>query len=96
MSEHLNLLYAFGRPLSPLYSFAMSLRAAFYRKGLFKQHRLPVPVVSVGNLTMGGTGKTPMVIYLAKLLAGKSPVIVSRGYGGKVKERVNVVSDGRT
>jgi len=96
MSEHLNLLYAFGRPLSPLYSFAMSLRAALYQKGLFKQHRLPVPVVSVGNLTMGGTGKTPMVIYLAKLLADKSPVIVSRGYGGKAKERVNVVSDGRT
>lgn len=96
MSEHLNLLYAFGRPFSPLYSFAMSLRAAFYQKGLFKQQRLPVPVISVGNLTMGGTGKTPMVMYLARLLADRSPVIVSRGYGGKAKERVNVVSDGRT
>ncbi|MEW6518094.1 MAG: tetraacyldisaccharide 4'-kinase [Thermodesulfobacteriota bacterium] len=96
MSEHLNLLYAFGRPFSPLYSVAMSLRAAFYQKGLFKQQRLPVPVISVGNLTMGGTGKTPMVIYLARLLAARKPVIVSRGYGGRARERVNVVSDGRT
>lgn len=96
MSEHLKLLYTFGRPFSPLFSFVMSLRASWYRKGLFKQHRLPVPVISVGNLTMGGTGKTPMVMYLARLLADRSPVIVSRGYGGKAKERVNVVSDGRT
>ncbi|MBU0967535.1 MAG: tetraacyldisaccharide 4'-kinase [Proteobacteria bacterium] len=96
MSEHLNLLYSFGRFFSPFYSVAMSLRATLYRKGLLKQERLPVPVISVGNLTMGGTGKTPMVMYLARLLADKSPVIVSRGYGGKARERVNVVSDGRT
>ncbi|MBI5559520.1 MAG: tetraacyldisaccharide 4'-kinase [Deltaproteobacteria bacterium] len=95
MSEYVRLLYGLGRPFSPLYTLAMSLRAAMYEKGLFRQYRLPAPVISLGNLTMGGTGKTPMAIYLAGLLAGKKPVIVSRGYGGKAKGRVNVVSDGR-
>ncbi|MFH1217578.1 MAG: tetraacyldisaccharide 4'-kinase [Pseudomonadota bacterium] len=94
MSEHLNILYGFGRPLSPFYGLAMSIRAAFYKKGIFRKYKLPVPVVSVGNLTLGGTGKTPMAIYLAKLLHDNSPVIVSRGYGGRAKGRVNVVSDG--
>lgn len=96
MSEQLSLLYAFGRIFSPFYSVAMSLRAAFFKKGLVKQHRLPVPVVSVGNLTMGGTGKTPMTMYLAGLLSEKKPVIVSRGYGGRANDAVNVVSDGNS
>lgn len=94
MSEHLNILYGFGRPLSPFYGLAMSIRAAFYKKGLLRKQRLPVPVISVGNLTLGGTGKTPMTIYLAKLLRAHAPAIVSRGYGGRAKERVNVVADG--
>jgi tetraacyldisaccharide 4'-kinase len=94
MSEHLRLLYAFGRPFAPLYSLAMTLRAACYRKGLCRRQRLPVPVVSVGNLTMGGTGKTPLVIHLAGLLRARKPVIVSRGYGGRARGRVNVVADG--
>ncbi len=93
MSDHLKILYTFGRFLSPFYGFFMSLRASFYRKGLFKSYALPVPVVSVGNLTMGGTGKTPMTIYLARLLSEWKPAVVSRGYGGKAKERINVVSD---
>lgn len=96
MSEHLTILYAFGRFLSPFYAFTMSLRASFYRKGLIRSHTLPVPVVSVGNLTMGGTGKTPMTIYLARLLSEMNPAVVSRGYGGKAKGRVNVVSNGKS
>lgn len=91
-----NSLFFLGRPLSPLYSSAMKTRTYLYRKGLFKQHRLKVPVISVGNLTMGGTGKTPFVIYLARLLKNKgfNPAVVSRGYRGKSSAAVNIVSDG--
>lgn len=95
MSEQLNLLYTFGRAFSPLYGYVMSFRVALYKKGVLTRHHLPVPVISVGNLTLGGTGKTPMTIYLARLLAARKPAVVSRGYGGKASGRVNVVSDGK-
>ncbi|MDR9500704.1 MAG: tetraacyldisaccharide 4'-kinase [Desulfurivibrionaceae bacterium] len=91
----LNPLFTIGRPFAPLYGAAMAMRASFYARGLFRRHHLGVPVVSVGNLTMGGTGKTPMVIYLARLLAPRKVAIVSRGYGGKAGGKVNVVSDGQ-
>ena len=86
-----------GRPFAPLYGALMRIREGCYRRGLFKVERLPVPVISVGNLTLGGTGKTPMVQFLARLLLehGYSPAVISRGYGGSTKEAVNVVSDGR-
>ncbi len=65
-------------PLSALYAAATALKVA--RPGL----RLPVPVISVGNLTAGGAGKTPVAIWLAGRLAdrGMSPAVVTRGYGG--------------
>jgi tetraacyldisaccharide 4'-kinase len=71
-------------PLSLLYGAFVRLRVWLYAKGLLKQKRLNAPVVSVGNLTVGGTGKTPMVIWIAeKLLAeGKHVAILSRGYRG--------------
>jgi len=94
--QDINLLFAFGRPFAPLYGWLMSLRAAFYKKGVLKQHRLSVPVISVGNLTMGGTGKTPVTIYLGSLLADMNPVIVSRGYKSKSISEVHIVSDGNT
>ncbi len=90
------LLFMLGRPFSPLYGLLMRLRERCYQYGLFKVEQLPVPVISVGNLTLGGTGKTPMVQYLARLLLehGYKPAVISRGYGGSTKEPVNVVSDG--
>jgi tetraacyldisaccharide 4'-kinase len=71
-------------PLSLIYGAAMRLRAWLYANGWLKQERLKGTVISVGNLTVGGTGKTPMVIWLAdKFLAeGKSVAILSRGYRG--------------
>jgi tetraacyldisaccharide 4'-kinase len=71
-------------PLSILYGFATQLRAWLYAKGILKQKRLKRPVVSVGNLTVGGTGKTPMVIWLAErfLAEGRRVGILSRGYKG--------------
>jgi len=71
-------------PLSVLYGDLTRLRARLYAQGTLKSKRLGAPVISVGNLTVGGTGKTPMVIWLAeKLLAeGKRVAILSRGYKG--------------
>jgi len=90
--------FTLGRPFSPIYSLAMRLREKLYRRGMLQSYRLKVPVISVGNLTLGGTGKTPMVQYLARLLQnnGFHPAVVSRGYGGTAKGRVNLVSDGST
>lgn len=89
-------LFFLGRLFAPLYALLMRLRVVLYRRGIFRRHRLPVPVVSVGNLTMGGTGKTPMVLLLARLLAANRRVaIVSRGYGGRAGGGVNMVADGQ-
>ncbi|XP_022848438.1 probable tetraacyldisaccharide 4'-kinase, mitochondrial isoform X1 [Olea europaea var. sylvestris] len=69
---------------SNLYRFAISLRHRLFRLNLLTVYRLPVPVISVGNLTWGGNGKTPMVEFVARLLAdtGIPPLILTRGYGG--------------
>jgi tetraacyldisaccharide 4'-kinase len=71
-------------PLSLLYRAVVRARVWMYQKGWFKQKRLKGTVISVGNLTVGGTGKTPMVIWLAEkfLAEGKRVAILSRGYRG--------------
>jgi tetraacyldisaccharide 4'-kinase len=74
-------------PLSGLYGLAMAFRSVLYRLGLRHRIRIGVPVVVVGNLTVGGTGKTPLVAWLSTHLAavGMRVAIVSRGYGGKAR-----------
>jgi tetraacyldisaccharide 4'-kinase len=96
MKRGLKVLFSVGRLFSPLYGMAMVLRAFLYRQNVLRSETLPVPVISVGNLTMGGTGKTPMVLYVTRYLLGlgKKPAIVSRGYGGKARGPVHVVSNG--
>ncbi|MEA2013905.1 MAG: tetraacyldisaccharide 4'-kinase [Thermodesulfobacteriota bacterium] len=82
--------------ISMLYGGIIHLRNRSYDSGLFTVKKLDKKVIGVGNITVGGTGKTPMVIMLAKFLKDKgySPAILSRGYGGKQKKQVNIISDG--
>jgi tetraacyldisaccharide 4'-kinase len=72
-------------PLSLGFGAAAAVRRAAFRSGLIPGIRLPVPVVVVGNITVGGSGKTPLVLWLAATLRarGHTPGIVSRGYGGR-------------
>ena len=83
--------------ISIFYGAAQRLRAACYRHQLLPSRELPCKVISVGNITVGGTGKTPMTIHVAGEIkrAGLKVVIVSRGYKGGAEKYGGVVSDGR-
>jgi tetraacyldisaccharide 4'-kinase len=80
-------------PLTPLYRGAVMARIGAYGRGWFSSSRLAVPVISVGNLTFGGTGKTPMVITLVRDLVrrGRHPAVLTRGYGRVVADPVVLV-----
>ncbi len=85
-------------PLSLLFRMLVRVRRAAYRKGLLRSHRIDVPVIVVGNITVGGTGKTPLVAWLARYLReqGFKPGIIARGYGGRASswpQQVRVDSD---
>ncbi len=75
-------------PLSALFYLISALRRLAYRLGLLASEQLPVPVIVVGNITVGGSGKTPLVVWLAEFLkqAGYRPGIISRGYGGQSEQ----------
>jgi tetraacyldisaccharide 4'-kinase len=93
--QRITVISALLYPLSLLFRLVVSLRRAAYRAALLKQHRVRVPVVVVGNITVGGTGKTPLTLWLTGLLsqAGFSPGIVSRGHGGTVRRPHRVAAD---
>jgi len=80
-------------PLAPLYRGAVRARLSAYDRGWLRSSRLPVPVISVGNLTFGGTGKTPTVIALVRDLVrrGRHPAVLTRGYGRAERAPVVVV-----
>jgi tetraacyldisaccharide 4'-kinase len=82
--------------ISAIYSTLMRMRNACFDAGILRSRRLPVPTISVGNITVGGTGKTPMVTKIAEMLiaAGEKPCILTRGYGRADVTRRVVVSDG--
>lgn len=84
------------RVLSLPYEVAARCRAGCYRWGLRATNRLPVRVVSIGNLTVGGTGKTPMVIWAVQQLIGQGRrvAVLSRGYRRRSREAHLLVSDG--
>ncbi|MDO9391133.1 MAG: tetraacyldisaccharide 4'-kinase [bacterium] len=92
---------AFLWPVSLLYGLIMEVRAGAYKTGLFRSHKAAVPVISIGNIVAGGTGKTPMAIYVAQILMGQGlrTAVLSRGYRrkSKTKDQISkslVVSDG--
>ncbi len=95
-NELLQTLRSWLSPLSIFYFLGCYLRLRCFEAGVLRSHRLPVPVISVGNLTVGGTGKTPVTIDLARRLIrdGYRPAILSRGYKRRSGQAMVVVSDG--
>ncbi len=91
-------LYLLLLPLSWLYGLISGLRQLAYRLGLLRAWRSPVPVIVVGNLTAGGNGKTPVVIWLVERLRlrGFRVGVVSRGYGGKADSYPVVLDEATT
>ena len=85
-------------PLSALYGVITRTRLSMYRRGTFKTTKLSQPVISVGNITTGGTGKTPLVEWIARILAnnGCRVAVLTRGYGREHPNERVLVSDGQS
>lgn len=85
-------------PLTPFYGFIIRLRNYLFDKNIFKSGKVNVPVISIGNLTIGGSGKTPTTIYVTNLLKnnGFKPGVLSRGYGRKSKGYLLVANNGNS
>jgi tetraacyldisaccharide 4'-kinase len=83
--------------VSTVYGAAQKIRATGHRHNLLQSKSLPCRVIAIGNITAGGTGKTPMTIYLARELqqSGKRVAVVSRGYKGAAEKGGGIVSDGQ-
>jgi len=92
--SRISIWHIFLWPISLLFGLLITIRRWCYRLRLFKATRLPVPVIVVGNLTVGGNGKTPLVIWLAQFLRtqGYTPCVISRGYGGTAIQPQSVTS----
>jgi len=89
-----NFLTVLLWPLSLFYRLVFAMRKGLYRFGILSSYTAPVPVVVVGNISVGGTGKTPLVIYLVEQLRaqGFKPGVISRGYGGQAQQYPLMVS----
>jgi len=93
MTDFLKILLT---PLVIVYALIVKIRNLFFDKSVLKSKKVKSKVVSVGNLTIGGSGKTPFVIYLTNLLkkSGYKPSVLSRGYGRNTKGYLLVSKDG--
>ena len=91
------LLVPFLRGVSAVYGAAQKIRAIGYRHNLLQSKSLPCRVIAIGNISAGGTGKTPVTIYLARELqqSGKRVAVISRGYKGAAEKGGGIVSDGQ-
>ena len=90
-------VFAMLKLISVAYLLGHNFRLWAYGWGVFPSRKLGCRVISVGNLTLGGTGKTPFVMMIAETLRGNGlkPAILSRGYGGRSSDSINVVCDGK-
>ena len=90
------LLSQLLRPFSWIYCFIILIRNYLYNHTILTKTQFNIPIISIGNITTGGTGKSPMVIYIAKQLIkiGYKPGIISRGYGRK-SSGLQIVHDGK-
>lgn len=84
-------------PFSRLYGAITNLRISLYQKGWLRSSSLGVPAISIGNITVGGTGKTPLVAFVSKVLAenGEKVCILTRGYGRENSKKRILISDGK-
>lgn len=89
------IFFPFLYSSSIVYRIITDIRNYFYDSGVFKKYKANIPVISVGNLTTGGTGKTPFILYLLGKLKDRCKiVVVSRGYG-RISKGLQIVSDGK-
>lgn len=81
-------------PMSWLYRLVMGVRRLSFRLGVRRQHAMPVPVLVIGNIFVGGTGKTPLVLWVIRYLrdTGRRPGIITRGYGGQATQWPQIVT----
>ena len=84
-------------PLSKLWESVYRLRRSFYEYGLLKKEYFKVPIISVGNISFGGTGKTPMIIYLTGKVSelGLTPAVLTRGYKGDLEHKSGLIKGGQ-
>ena len=85
-------------PFALLFCFILKIRRFCFKNGIFKQYKSKCKIISVGNLTIGGSGKTPFTIFLAKYLhnKGKTIAVSHRGYKGKFENTIKLISDNNT
>ncbi len=85
-------------PVSILWESIYRLRRFFYDVGLLKKNRFKVPIISIGNLTLGGTGKTPFTLWLGRYLSQKEKkvMVLTRGYKGKFEHGSGIIRTGKT
>lgn len=84
-------------PLSILWEFLYRIRRSFFEYGIFKKEYFKVPILSIGNVTFGGTGKTPLIIWLLEKLEsyGLESVVLTRGYKGKLEHSSGIIKGGQ-
>lgn len=90
--------YFIFAPISKLWELIYSIRRFFFDVGIFKKSVFKVPIISIGNLTLGGTGKTPFTLWIGQYLGGKSKkvMVLTRGYKGKLENSSGIIYTGKT